>query len=166
MDVWMRPIVPGIKIFPECIPAAIRRDYEEAYLIRTLSPKASATLSRRCLQGMIRDFYKVRKRNLKLEIEAIKNKVTTKVWQAIDSVRQIGNIGAHMERDINLVIDVEPKEALLLIELNEMLFQSWYIAREDEDQKVQAVIDLAKDKLAAKKGGQMQMPPNRPATDA
>lgn len=41
---------------PEYIPAPLREDYYEACLIRDKSPKASATLARRCLQGMIRDF--------------------------------------------------------------------------------------------------------------
>ena len=45
---------------PEFIPQALREDYEEACKIRNLSPKASATLARRCLQGMIRDFADVR----------------------------------------------------------------------------------------------------------
>jgi len=36
--------------------------------------------------------------------------------EAIDYVRQIGNIGAHMEKDIDQVIPVEPDEAQLLIE--------------------------------------------------
>ena len=43
--------------YPDYVPLQIRQDYEEAYAILNLSPKASATLSRRCLQGMIRDFY-------------------------------------------------------------------------------------------------------------
>lgn len=47
----------GAKAFPDFVPAAIRADYEEACLIVDLSPKASATLSRRALQGMIRDFW-------------------------------------------------------------------------------------------------------------
>ena len=48
------------KQFPDYIPKAIRQDYEEAYSIVNLSPKASATLSRRCLQGMIREFWKIK----------------------------------------------------------------------------------------------------------
>ena len=46
------------KTFPTYIPQAIRDDYREACLILDLSPKASATLARRCLQGMLRDFWK------------------------------------------------------------------------------------------------------------
>jgi integrase len=42
-----------IKIFPDYIPKPILDDYAEACLINNLSPKASATLSRRSLQGII-----------------------------------------------------------------------------------------------------------------
>ena len=38
------------KEYPDYVPQAIISDYKEAYLIKDLSPKASATLSRRCLQ--------------------------------------------------------------------------------------------------------------------
>ena len=57
-DVFDKLIYPSAsyKNFPDYIPAAILEDYREACLIRDLSPKASATLSRRCIQGMIRDF--------------------------------------------------------------------------------------------------------------
>jgi Domain of unknown function (DUF4145) len=44
------------KPLPDYIPEPLRRDYEEACAIRDLSPKASATLIRRCIQGIIRDF--------------------------------------------------------------------------------------------------------------
>jgi len=48
-------LVPNSKAksFPSYIPHPILEDYREACLIRDLSPKASATLSRRCLQGII-----------------------------------------------------------------------------------------------------------------
>ena len=57
VDVTIRPKSIAYK-FPDYIPQAIRSDYEEACSIVNLSPKASATLSRRCLQGMIRDFFR------------------------------------------------------------------------------------------------------------
>ena len=46
------------------VPVSVQQDYEEACLIKDLSPKASATLCRRALQGMIRDFWKVIKPTL------------------------------------------------------------------------------------------------------
>ncbi|MGX1087456.1 DUF4145 domain-containing protein [Pseudomonas sp. AP3_22 TE3818] len=129
IESWaLRPSSSAVA-FPEYIPEPIRQDYEEACAIAQLSPKASATLSRRCLQGIIRDFWKIVKGRLVDEIEALKDKIDPDTWAAIDAVRQIGNIGAHMEKDINVIIDVEPEEAQLLIELIETLIKDWYIAR-------------------------------------
>ncbi len=140
------------KVFPDYIPESIRNDYREACMIRDASPKASATLSRRCLQGMIRDFWKVSgKRTLKEEIDAIRNEVEPETWEAIDSVRSVGNIGAHMEQDINLIIDVEPEEAKLLQWLIEHLMKDWYINRFERAERLKAVKALADAKAQAKK---------------
>lgn len=122
-------LVPDSKAkpFPSYIPNAIFDDYREACLIATLSPKASATLARRCLQGMIRDFWGISKRRLKDEVDALEEKVNLETWEAIDGVRKIGNIGAHMEADINVIVDVDPDEAELLIGLIETLLFEWYV---------------------------------------
>jgi len=144
--------------FPDYIPRAILDDYNEVCLILELSPKASATLSRRCLQGIIRDFWKTKVKSGKLsdEIEAIREKVDSATWEAIDSVRKVGNIGAHMEEDINLIIDVEPNEAQLLVELIEMLLRDWYIARHDRETHLKAVKKIAEEKEVIKKKGSTQ----------
>ncbi len=136
------------KPFPEYIPTQLRNDYAEACLIKNKSPKASATLSRRCLQGMIRDFWEIRKGRLIDEIDELKTRVDPNTWKAIDSVRYVGNIGAHMANDVNLIMDVEPKEAALLIWLIETLFEEWYIARHERETKMKALVELAKDKKA------------------
>jgi hypothetical protein len=138
------------KVFPDYVPKAIRDDYQEACLIRDLSPKASATLSRRCLQGMIRDFWKVAKPKLAQEIEAIKDDVDSLTWDAIDSVRSVGNIGAHMEKDINLVIDVDPQEAGLLIWLIEHLVKDWHMNRHEREERLKALKAVADAKTEAK----------------
>ncbi|MCX5632254.1 MAG: DUF4145 domain-containing protein [Phycisphaerae bacterium] len=138
------------KVFPSYIPAAILEDYKEACLIRDLSPKASATLSRRCLQGIIRDFYKITKSRLVDEIEALKGKIDPLVWNAIDAVRNIGNIGAHMEKDINLIIDVEPQEASALIGLIEMLLKDWYIDRYEKQQQLLKIVEISENKKKVK----------------
>jgi hypothetical protein len=144
------------KVFPDYIPEALRKDYLEACLIEELSPKASATLARRCLQGMIRDFWKVSKRRLIDEINAIKNKVDPNTWKAIDAVRKVGNIGAHMEKDINLIVDVEPKEASLLINLIETLMKEWYIHRHEREAMLEDIINISKEKNSKKKENQAQ----------
>lgn len=146
-------LVPQSKAqsFPDYIPKAILDDYNEACLIKDLSPKASATLARRCLQGIIRDFWKVKPSSLANEIEQIKDKVDPTTWEAIDAIRSVGNIGAHMEEDVNLIVDIEPNEAELLIGLIEILLKDWYIAREQKQSHLAAVVKLAQDKETAKK---------------
>lgn len=141
----------GAKVFPDYIPQAIIDDYSESCLIRDLSPKASATLARRCLQGMIRNFWGVKKSRLVDEIDAIKEEVDPLTWGAIDAVRKIGNIGAHMERDINLIVDVEPNEAQLLIQLIETLMSEWYINDYERKQRMREIIQVS-DNMQKKRG--------------
>jgi len=70
---------------------------------------------------------------------------------AIDQIRGVGNIGAHMEKDINLIIPVEANEAQLLIELTEMLFSEWYIAREKRTQRLAELKKMAGEKQDLRK---------------
>lgn len=142
------PLIPKsrAKQFPAYIPKAIRQDYEEAYSIVHLSPKASATLARRCLQGMIRDFWSISKNRLVDEINELQNVVPTSQWKAIDSLRKIGNIGAHMESDINTIVDVDPDEAEKLLKLIELLIDKWYIARHDEEELLADISGIATNK--------------------
>lgn len=140
---WSLKPQANTKPFPDYIPEPIRQDYTEACFIQTLSPKASATLSRRCLQGMIRDFWGISKSRLKDEIDELKTRVDSTTWNAIDSLRQLGNIGAHMEKDINIVTDVDPDEASALIRLIEYLLKEWYIARFERQQTCSQIIGAA-----------------------
>ena len=139
------------KVFPDYVPEAIRNDYAEACLIKDLSPKASATLARRCLQGMVRDFLKVKGKNLKAEIEKIKDKVDPLTWKAIDAVRSVGNIGAHMEKNIDLIIDVAPEEAGLLIGLIERLIKEWYVNRHERETSLLEILEMKKEKDSKRK---------------
>lgn len=131
------------KQFPDYVPQSIRKDYEEACQIVNLSAKASATLSRRCLQGIIRDYWQITNKNsLYNEIEAINDKVDPQVKKVLDSVRQIGNIGAHMEKDINLIVDIDPHEAERLIKLIEYLIEQWYIKRHETENLLNSIIEI------------------------
>lgn len=156
---------------PDYIPAAIREDYQEACLVKDDSPKASATLARRCLQGMIRDFCQIKGARLVDEIKALRKAVeegnapqgvTLDSVEAIDHVRGIGNIGAHMEKDINIIVDVDPDEAQILIELIETLFEEWYITRHKRQARLAAIAAIAADKkkqIADGRAGSKMLPP-------
>jgi hypothetical protein len=104
---------------------------------------------------MIRNFCGIAKGTLDLEIKELRGRldngeapsgVTHESVDAIDHVRSIGNIGAHMEKDINLIIEVEPGEAQALIGLIEMLFDEWYVARHSRQQKLAQIAAIATDK--------------------
>lgn len=127
------------KQFPDFIPQQIRQDYEEAYAIVELSPKASATLSRRTLQSMIRDFYKIKGKSLFDEINDIEDKIDPTEKPVLDSLRQIGNIGAHPEENINTIVDIEPGEAEKLLKVIEYFMKSWYINRNEVQQLFEEV---------------------------
>jgi hypothetical protein len=164
---------------PEFIPQALRNDYVEACLIRDLSPKAASTLARRCLQGMIRDFGGVTGRTLYEEISELRTSVengtapravTAESVEAIDHVRSIGNIGAHMEKDIDLIVDVDPNEAQALIELLEMLFNDWYVDSERRRQRLVAISKIGTEKRAARRTGRAKtvepVDPGEPAPNS
>lgn len=132
--------------YPEYIPLQIRSDYAEACHIIGKSPKAAATLFRRCLQGMIRDFWGVSKSRLVDEIESLKDKVPAAQWRAIDALRQLGNIGAHMEKDVNVIVEIDEGEALKLRCLIELLLDKWYISRHQEELLYSTLTTLSEEK--------------------
>jgi hypothetical protein len=159
--VLSRRLIPesAAKPQPEYIPESLREDYLEACRIRDLSPKASATLSRRCLQGMIRNFAGIKDATLYKEIEKLNELaksgdapkgVSEDSIESLHHVRSLGNIGAHMEKDIDVIIPVDPEEAQILIDLIEILFEEWYVAREKLQTKFAALKATAEKKRALK----------------
>jgi hypothetical protein len=144
---------------PDYIPNAIVEDYTEACRIKDLSPKASATLARRCLQGMIRDFCGISRGRLIDEIKELRIQidesraprgVTHESVDAIDAVREIGNIGAHMGKDVALIVEIDDNEAQVLLSLIEMLFDDWYVEREERKRRFAGPLAIAEAKRAEK----------------
>ena len=148
LEHWNLVPASKAKSFPAYVPQPILDDYREACFIQDLSPKASATLSRRCLQGIIRDFWSVKPGRLVEEIDQIKPNVDPLTWAAIDAVRKLGNVGAHMEKDINVIVDVDPGEAELLVGLIETLLREWYVAREERKARMGSIVAAASSKKA------------------
>lgn len=107
---------------------------------------------------MIRDFCKISKNRLIDEINELKSRiengtapsgVAADTMDAIDAVRSVGNIGAHMEKDINVIVDIDPGEAQSLIGLIEILLEEWYVARHTRQKKA----GKAKENRRAEKRG-------------
>lgn len=153
---------PKGKPQPNFIPPQIIQDYQEACLISKLSPKASATLARRAVQGIIRDFAGIVKPTLHKEITELREQIiareappefTLDIVDVIDGIRSLGNIGAHMDKDVNIIVDVEPDEAELLISLVENLFDSLYVARHRREEGLKKLQSTVAAKSANKTGG-------------
>jgi len=109
---------------------------------------------------MIRDFAGISKPTLYAEIDALRKSlsdgsapqgVTDESVEAIDHVRKVGNIGAHMEADISHIVDVDSGEAEALISLVEMLFDEWYVARQRRRERLASIESIALSKDEAKK---------------
>jgi Domain of unknown function (DUF4145) len=135
------------------VTQAAREDYEEACTIRDLSPKAAATLCRRALQAMIRDFWGVSKDRLADELKVIKDECDPELYGAMMGLKGVGNIGAHPERDVNLIVDVEEGEVDALLELLRILDREWYVGRARRAESLSAVIALSSAKAVAQKRG-------------
>lgn len=142
---FSQPPVTGFNV-PEYIPDSIKSDYYEANAIVDLSPKASATLARRCLQGMIRDFWGITGKTLFKEIEALESKIPADQWRVINGLRRLGNIGAHMESDVNTIVDIDPDEARKLLKLIELLFKDWYVQRHEREALYNEIIAADQEK--------------------
>lgn len=138
------------RAWPEYVPEFVVSDYNEACAIENASPKASAAMSRRCLQSIIRDFFQIAKARLVDEIDALEGKVGPDVQAALHALREIGNVGAHPERDPNTIVEIEPGEATAMIDLLEVLIEETYLARHERDTKIARVSGIA---AAKKKAG-------------
>lgn len=111
------------------VPKEFAGDYLEACRVLPDSPNASAALSRRCLQNLLRDKAKVKPSNLSDEIEEVMESLPAHLREAIDAVRNIGNFAAHPMKSTNTggIIEVEPGEAEWLLDTLEGLFDFYFV---------------------------------------
>jgi hypothetical protein len=119
-------------------------------------------LARRCVQGAIRDFCCIAKRTLNDEINELTERLeqgtlgaaalylSHDLLDVINGVRKIGNIGAHMDKNLDKVIPVDPDEAKLLLELVGTLFSEWYQARSDREERLKRLAKVVTEKDEAK----------------
>ncbi len=116
---------------PSEVESHFANDFNEASLILSYSPKASAALSRRCLQNVLREKATVKKGDLSNEIQQVidSKMLPSYLADSIDAVRNIGNFGAHpiMSTSTGEIFDVEPGEAEWLLDVLESLFDFYFV---------------------------------------
>jgi hypothetical protein len=119
---------------PKEVPNDIREDYEEACRVLVDSNKASAALSRRCLQAILRG-QGYAQRDLAQQIDALLGErdpaktIPSALRDTVDAIRNFGNFSAHPVTDQTTlqVIDVEPGEAEWCLEILEDMFDHYYV---------------------------------------
>ena len=112
------------------VPVEFAVDYLEACLVLNDSPKASAALSRRCLQHVL-DQHAGVKGDLVQQIQQVidSKSLPGHLADAIDAVRNIGNFAAHpiKSKSTGEIVEVEPGEAEWLLDTLEGLFDFYFV---------------------------------------
>jgi hypothetical protein len=113
------------------VPNPYRQDFSEACTVLADSAKASAALSRRCLQAILQDQLGAKKRDLYDQIEEViaSGKLPPYIVEGLHDVRNIGKFAAHPIKSTTTgaIVDVEPGEADWNLEVVEMLFEFCFV---------------------------------------
>lgn len=119
---------------PPQVPPKFADDYKKACLTIVDSPEASAALSRRVLQNLLREKAGITKKKLFDEIEEVINskKLPSYLSEALDAVRNIGNFAAHpiKSKITGKIVEVEPGEAEWNLDILEGLFDFYFVQPE------------------------------------
>jgi Domain of unknown function (DUF4145) len=133
---------------PSEVSKEIAEDYLEACVVLPDSSKASAALSRRCLQALLREKGGVKPGDLSNEIQQVidSNSFPSHLADSIDAIRNIGNFSAHPLKSKNTgeILPVEEHEAEWNLDVLESLFDFYYV----QPAKLQAKRNALNQKLA------------------
>lgn len=115
---------------PTDVPQYFRESFSESSQVLEISPKASAALSRRLLEGILVENGAPAGKNLFQQIEhAVSNGVPSYISDELDYIRQIGKFAAHAKsnRATGEIIDVDKDEAEAILAIIELLFDHYYV---------------------------------------
>jgi len=127
----IRPKASGRPPLPADVPADYSLDYTDACSVLADSAKASAALSRRCLQHLLREKVAVKPQDLAREIQDVldSRQLPSHIADSLDAIRNIGNFAAHpmKSQSTGEIVDVEPGEAEWNLDVLEMLFDFYFV---------------------------------------
>jgi hypothetical protein len=116
---------------PPEVPDPYRQDFKEANEVLELSAKASAALSRRNLQAVLRDKAGTTKKDLFDQIEEViaSGKLPSHISDDLHAVRNIGNFAAHeiKSKVTGAIVEVEAGEAEWNLDVLESLFDFYFV---------------------------------------
>jgi len=113
------------------VPQEYTTDYNESCLVLPYSPKASAALSRRCLQNLLIEKAGAKGKDLSQQIQYVldSKELPSDLAEALDAIRNIGNFAAHpiKSKSSGEIIEVEPGEAEWNLDILEALFDFYFV---------------------------------------
>ncbi|MGE5305559.1 MAG: DUF4145 domain-containing protein [Alphaproteobacteria bacterium] len=123
--------VPRSELPPEVIEPYLS-DFYEACFVLADSPRASAALSRRCLQALLRDKADVKPSDLSNEIDQVlaSKALAPELASSLAATLDVGNFAANPVKNSHpgVIAAVEPGEAEHLLDVLEVLFD-FYLVR-------------------------------------
>lgn len=136
------PETDNLRTAPPEVPIELSEDYNEACAVLTDSPKASAALSRRCLQQLLK-LHGFTQKDLAKAIEAALASKTLPAALArnVDAIRNIGNFAAHPIKDTSSgqIVEVEPEEADWNLDVLAGLFDFYYVQPAQDQARIDAL---------------------------
>ena len=130
-DLVVYPIGVTSRPVPPEVPDPYRQDFVEACEVLSFSPKASAALSRRDLQAILRDKGATKSKDLFDQIEEVitSEKLPSHIADGLHAVRNIGNFAAHQIKSTvtGAIVDVEAGEAEWNLDVLESLFDFYFV---------------------------------------
>jgi hypothetical protein len=125
------PTSAPLRLIPAEVTDPYRQDFEEACRVLKDSAKASAALSRRCLQAILRDKAGTTKKDLFDQIEEVISsaKLPSHIAEDLHAIRVIGNFAAHPLKSTvtGTIVDVEPGESEWNLDVLESLFDFYFV---------------------------------------
>jgi hypothetical protein len=126
--------ISGSRPCPPEVPKDLASDFLEAATVLSISPQASAALTRRSLQHLLRDYAGIHKKDLAAQIDDViaQNVFPSALAEQLDAVRNIGNFAAHPQKSTSTgeIIPVEPQEAEWNLDVLEELFDHFFVKPE------------------------------------
>ena len=127
---------------PPEVPLDFSKDYLEACLILSDSPQASAALSRRCLQHILRERAGVKHSDLYNEISEVINSgsLPSHIVDVMDTVRDMGNAASHPINNpvTGQIVPVERQDAEWCLEIIEMLHDFYFVLPAQNERRLNA----------------------------
>lgn len=127
-----------VPLLDQAVPQKYADEYYEAARVLSVSPKASATISRYLLQLVLHETCGIKKQNLEQEIQELEKRelVSAPLVKMLQVFRKIANFGAHPKKSTNSgeIIEVSKGEAEIMLDLLKELFDCLFVKPKHQEE--------------------------------